>query len=227
MENSVPFASREVRWFFEGKPDRYESMKHWFETATPIAKNPDVGPTVWQGRLDDQPDVYLIKPGSCDMGIKWREGEFQVKGRVSSLGTQVFCGRHQGNVECWVKWSYPDMPAAYKNLFLCGHKQELSTVAVQKVRAIRKLRIDTITGQPQEVDSATRIDRGLGIELTNIRLGGKAYYSFAVEAFPDDSAMGSAFTRVVEAFLDTLTEFDLNASRSNSYPSWLNSVINV
>jgi hypothetical protein len=86
------------------------------------------------------------------MGIKWREGEFQIKGRVSSLGTQVFCGRHQGEVECWVKWSYPDMPPAYKNLFLNGHKQELLTVAVQKVRTIRKVRIDTVTGQPEEVE---------------------------------------------------------------------------
>lgn len=227
MEKTVPFASREVRWFFEGKPDQNESLKHWFETVAPIPKNPDVGQPVWQGRLDDQPDIYLIIPGSGDMGIKWREGEFQIKGRVSSLGTQVFCGRHQGEVECWVKWSYPDMPPAYKNLFLNGHKQELLTVAVQKVRAIRKVRIDTVTGQPEEVESTTQIDRGLGIELTNLHVGGNAYYSLAVEAFPDDSAMGSAFTRVVEAFLNALTEIDLNASQSKSYPLWLDTIINA
>jgi hypothetical protein len=109
MEKTVPFASREVRWFFEGKSDQNESLKHWFETVSPIRKNHDVGQPVWQGRLDDQPDIYLIIPGSGDMGIKWREGEFQIKGRVSSLGTQVFCGRHQGEVECWVKWSYPEI----------------------------------------------------------------------------------------------------------------------
>ena len=49
------------------------------------------------------------------------------------------------------------MPPAYKNLFLNGHKQELLTVAVQKVRAIRKVRIDIVTGQPEEVESTTRL----------------------------------------------------------------------
>jgi len=225
MENSIPFASREVRWFFEGTPDQNDSLKHWFETVAPFPKKPDIGLPVWQGRLDDQPDIYLIIPGSGDMGIKWREGQFQIKGRVSSPGTQVFCGRHQGVVECWMKWSYPEMPASYKNLFLSGHKQELLTVAVTKVRAMRKVRIDTFTSQPEEVESTTRIDRGLGIELTNLQVDGKAYCSLAVEAFPDDSAMGSAFTRVVEAFLNPLSKVNLNASQSKSYPSWLDTII--
>ena len=75
---------------FEGKLDQNESLKHWFETVAPIPKNPDVGQPVWQGRLDDQPDIYLIIPGSGDMGIKWREGEFQIKGRVFRLSALKF-----------------------------------------------------------------------------------------------------------------------------------------
>ncbi len=227
MENTVPFASREVRWFFDGKTVRHNSLTHWFETVAPIPKSGDIHPPAWQGRLDDQPDIYLIISGSVDMGIKWREGEFQIKGRVSALGTQMFCGRHQGEIECWMKWSYSDMPAAYKNLFLQGQERDLLTVAVHKVRAIRKIRISTITNQPEEVSPTTRIDRGLGIELTNLRVGDNAYCSLAVEAFPDDSAMGSAFTGVVERFLDLLTEIDLNAAQSKSYPAWLNSLVHA
>jgi hypothetical protein len=224
MENALPFDSREVRWFFDGKPDRHGSLKHWFETVAPIPNSHDSAPPLWQGRLDDQPDIYLIIPGSGDMGIKWREGLFQIKGRVASPGIQVFCGRHQGEVERWVKWSYPDMPTAYKNLFQNGHEQDLLTVAVKKVRALRMLSIDAVTGEPEEVGSTTRIDRGLGIELTHIQVGDKDYCSLAVEAFPDDAAMASAFTGVVEAFLGPLTEVNLDASRSKSYPAWLNSI---
>lgn len=44
------------------------------------------------------------------MGLKWREGKFHIKGRVSSVGTHVFAGRRHGNVERWMKWSYSDMP---------------------------------------------------------------------------------------------------------------------
>ena len=111
MAKTIPLASQEVRWFFDGTATQHESLKRWFETIVPIPQRPGVGPLVWQGRLDDQPDVYLLVPGSDDMGIKWREGELQMKGRASSLGTQVFCGRHQGVVERWIKWSYTHMPS--------------------------------------------------------------------------------------------------------------------
>ena len=227
MEKTVPFSSHEVRWFFDGTSDQYESLRRWFETVAPFPKNPDVGPLVWQGRLDDQPDIYLIIPGSIDMGIKWREGELQIKGRMASLGTQIFCGRHQGNVERWMKWSYPNMPPTYKNLFFVGHEQDLLTVPVKKVRAMRKVRVNTVTSQPEEVESTTQIDRGLGIELTDLQIKGNAYCSLAVEAFPDDSAMSSALTEVVEAFLSDLTDIDLDAARSKSYPAWLDTIVGV
>ena len=225
MEKTVPFASHEVRWFFDGASNQYASLRRWFETAAPVPKNPDVGPPVWQGRLDDQPDIYLIIPGSIDMGIKWREGELQIKGRIASLGKQVFCGRHQGNVERWIKWSYSNMPLTYKNLFLRGQEHDLLTIAVKKVRALRKVRVNTISGQPEEVESTTRIDRGLGIELTDLQIKDSTYCSLAVEAFPDDSVMSSTFTGVVEAFLDDLTDLELDAARSKSYPAWLGTVI--
>lgn len=225
MVKTIPLASHEVRWFLEGKASQHESLKRWFETTAPIQKSPGVGPPVWKGRLDDQPDVYLLVPGSDDMGIKWREGELQVKGRVSSLGRQVFCGRHQGEVERWVKWSYANTPAAYRRLFVAGKETGLVTAAVRKIRALRKVRLDTLTGKAQEVDPRTFVDRGLGFELTDLEVAEKAYCSLAFEAFPDDSAMDAAFTKAVEAFVDGLTAFDLTAAHSQSYPAFLGGVI--
>ena len=146
MAKTIPLASHEVRWFFEGKINQHESLKRWFETIAPIQKSPGVGSPVWKGRLDDQPDVYLLVPGSDDMDIKWCEGELQIKGRVSSLGTQVFCGRHQGEVERWIKWSYANTPASYKRLFMAENETELVTASVRKTRALRKVRLDTLTG---------------------------------------------------------------------------------
>jgi hypothetical protein len=225
MAKIIPLASQEVWWFFDGTATQHESLKRWFETIVPIPQRPGVGPLVWQGRLDDQPDVYLLVPGSDDMGIKWREGELQMKGRASSLGTQVFCGRHQGVVERWIKWSYTHMPAAYHRLFPAEQESGLVTAAVRKTRALRKVRLDTLTGQMQEVDAKTFVDRGLGIELTDLEAVGKAYCSLAFEAFPDDSAMSAAFTEVVEAFLDGLTAVALAAAHSRSYPAFLGSVM--
>jgi len=225
MAKTIPLASQEVRWFFDGTATQHESLKRWFETIVPIPQRPGVGPLVWQGRLDDQPDVYLLVPGSDDMGIKWREGELQMKGRASSLGTQVFCGRHQGVVERWIKWSYTHMPTAYHRLFTAEQESGLVIAAVRKTRAVRKVRLDTLTGQRQEVDAQTCVDRGLGIELTDLEVAGAAYCSLAFEAFPDDSAMGAAFTEAVEAFLDGLTAITLTATHSQAYPAFLGSVM--
>ena len=225
MAGTIPLATLEVRWFFDGKSDQQASLKHWFETATPIPRAPGVGPPVRTGRFDDQPDIYLLVPGSGDMGIKWREGFLQIKGRVFSPGTQVFCERHQGKMERWVKWSYANVPAAYRRLFAAGKETGLVTVSVRKVRALRKVRLDTLTGRAREVDAKTFVDRGLVFELTDLEVAGKAYCSLAFEGFPYDAAMDVSFAKTVEAFLDGLTELNLIAAHSRSYPAWLDDMV--
>jgi hypothetical protein len=221
MAERISLSTREVRWFFGGGVNRHESLKRWFEEIAPFEKGPGVGPPVWRGRLGDQPDVYLLVPRSDDIGIKWREGELQIKGRISCSGTQIFCGRHQGKIERWMKWSYAELPSAYRRLFTAGEGLGLITAAVRKTRALRKLRLDTLTGEAQEIDPNIFIDRGLHLDLTDLEVAGKTYCSLAVEAYPDDSAMDVAFTRAVEAFLDGLAAPTLSAAQSHSYPSFL------
>jgi hypothetical protein len=225
MAQTIPLASHEVRWFFEGTIQQHASLRQWFETTAPLPKRPGVRPPLWQGRLDDEPDIYLLVPGSQDMGIKWREGELQMKGRVSSLGIQVFSGRHQGVVERWIKWSYAHMPASYHRLFVAGKETGLVTASVRKTRALRKVRLDTLTGKAEEVEAQTFVDRGLGCELTELEVAGQAYCSLAFEAFPNDSAMDAAFTEAVEAFVDGLTACDLTVTHSQSYPAFLGRII--
>jgi hypothetical protein len=225
MAERIPLATREVRWFFEGAVDRHGSLKRWFEEFAPFERDPGVGPPVWRSRLGDQPDIYILVPSGDDMGIKWREGELQIKGRVSCSGTQIFCGRHQGKIERWVKWSYAGIPAAYRQLFTAGEETGLLTAAVRKTRALRKLRLDTFTGEAQEIDPGIFIDRGLHFDLTNLGVAGKTYCSLAVEAYPDDSAMDAAFTGAIEAFLNGLAEPALSATQSQSYPSFLRDLI--
>jgi hypothetical protein len=218
---NVPLASLEVRWFFQGAVDQHQVLKKWFETAK---RKDGLGPPEWKGRLQDKPDVYLLVPASDDMGIKWREGDFQIKGRVASLGTQVFCNEFQGKVERWMKWSYATLPEPYQRIFADGKQNGLSTIAVSKRRALRKVRLNTLTGEAEEVDAKTFIDRGFGFELTDLKVGEKAHCSVAFEAFPDDSAMDAAFTQAVEAFLADLKGVNLSATNSLSYPAWLREV---
>lgn len=224
MTGTTPFSSREVRWFFNGKTDRHESLKRWFETTTPVPKDPGAGPPEWRGRRDDRPDVYLLVPGSDDMGIKWREGLLQIKGRVSPPDTRKFCERHAGTVERWVKWSYASLPDAYRRLFATGRDAGPATASVRKVRALRKVRLDPLSGKIQEVRAEAFVHRGVVVELTDLEVGGRSHCSLAFEAFPDDAATAAAFTRAVEAFLETLTEPVLSAADSRSYPAWLGGI---
>lgn len=220
----VPLASHEVRWFFPGAIDQHKALVSWFETASPLEKKGNFAPPDWTGRLGDKPDVYLLVPGADDMGIKWREGNFQIKGRVASLGPQVFCGRFQGKVERWMKWSYAKMPEPYQQLFEEGKQKGLVTASVQKTRKLRKIRLDSVKGYGEEVDPKSFIDRGIGFELTQLQVGEQLYGSLAFEAFPDDSAMHAAFTQTVEAFLAELKGVELAAVDSLSYPAWLNGI---
>lgn len=221
MIDHMPLATIEVRWFFVGGIKMYPALERWLMSSSPVPKDGIVAAPVWQGRLDGQPDSYLVLPGSEDMGIKWREGALQIKGRVSALGTQFFCGRHQGRPEGWVKWSYSDLPHAYQQLFAPQEQSELSTILVTKTRALRKVRIDTLSGTPLEVAASGSFDRGMGIELTDLQAAGESWCSLAFEAFPDDRAMHACFNRVVDTFLDALTDIELTAAHSWSYPAWL------
>ena len=216
----LPLASHEVRWFFEGEVDQHLPLKQWFETMTPFPRPDGLPRPEWRGRLGDQPDIYLLIPGGTDLGIKWREGELQIKGRVAALGVQLFAGRHQGAVERWIKWSYQDLPGTWRKLFTEGSVR-LITAPVRKTRALRKLRLDPFTGTAHEVTPDTLIDRGMALELTDLELNGSRYCSLAFEAFPDDSGMHLAFDRTVSRFLDSLHDIELRADQSLSYPGWL------
>ena len=155
------------------------------------------------------------------MGLKWREGQLQIKGLAASHGLQVFASRFQGYVENWVKWSFAGMPEAYRGIFENDAFPGLARVPVQKERSVRKLRVDPLAAAVQEVPARNLIDRGVNVELTNLVVGEARYCSLGFEAFPDDSAMIADLTRVVEGFLATLRGIRLEGSNSRSYPEWL------
>jgi hypothetical protein len=207
-----------VRWFFEGPVRRNFDLKHWFETLS--LEGIALDAPEWQGRLGDEPDRYLLLPRADDLGIKWREGQFQAKGRAGDLGVQQFGGGHAGRVERWIKWSYAKVPHAYEELFR-GAVSELPIVAVGKTRALHKFRLDTFSGSLRAVPAESPVDRGLGMELTEIEVQGNAWTSLGFEAFPDDPAMPGHFSAAVDTLLAGLTDVRLTAEASFSYPAWL------
>lgn len=212
MTDSRVFTSIEVRWFFDGGIAAHADLRRWFEADTGVE---------WRSRLDDEPDTYLLLPGAEDMGIKWREGLLQVKGRVASDGLQNFGSRHAGVVERWIKWSYAGMPDAYRRLFV-DDSTGIERIPVQKTRALRLLEIAPGTGSVVEVPAGTLLEHGMAVELTDLRAGDVACTSLGFEAFPDVAAMRRSFTAAVAGFLGSLGTPVLDSRQSLSYPAFLN-----
>lgn len=170
------------------------------------------------GRAGGAPDIYLLLPGCGDMGIKWREGTLQIKGRVEDLGPRRMGTRHRGRVQRWIKWTFEEVPAAYRSLFSSGARHGLATAAVSKTRALRMISLDA--GEPVEVMPGDVLQRGVGYEMTDLELDGKRCCSIAFEAFPDDAVTAAGFDAVLTGFLEELP-VPLDAGASMSYPEWL------
>ena len=214
----LPFTSIETRWFFEGAPGRYPDLRRWFETSTPFPRAAGVAAPEWRGRVGGEPDVYLLVPGCTDMGIKWREGTLQIKGRVEDLGARRFDTRHEGRVQRWIKWTYPEVPVAFRALFADSARHGLASASVHKTRALRMISLDG--AEPQEVTTDIVLDRGVGFEMTELELDGERYCSVAFEAFPDDALTAAGFDAVAASCLRGLADaLDLDASMA--YPDWL------
>jgi hypothetical protein len=144
---------------------------------------------------------------------------------VASFGLKVFSDEFQGYSEAWVRWSYRELPEKYRNIFEGGGGEELVLLPVEKIRGVRKVRVDPMTAEATEIPASTPMDRGVSVELTNLRVDGGQYCSLGFEAFPDDAAMIADFTRVVEGFLATLDGVSLDESNSLSYPGWLSRLV--
>jgi hypothetical protein len=220
----MPLMSHEVRWFFPGEVARFPELQDWIKTAKPFVDEGQVAAPAAEGRLDDKPDVYLLVPGADDIGIKWREGQLQVKGRMARRGLQRFGSRFYGAVEVWAKWSYQggDIKRAFEGWFGAS-AATWETVDVRKTRTLRKVRLDS-RRKFVEVSKDAYPDRGLGVELTDLEIGGQRYCSLGFEAFPDDTEMADSFTAVVNAWLDDLakTHAVLAEHQSMGYPEFLN-----
>ena len=214
----LPFTSIETRWFFEGASERHPALRDWFESSAPFPRSGPVGAPEWRERAGGDPDVYLLVPGLTDMGVKWREGTLQIKGRVADLGVRRFDGRHEGRVQRWIKWTYPEVPAACRSLFAGGGQHGLDTASVHKTRALRMISLDA--GEAEEVVPGLTLDRGVGLEMTELELNGVRYCSVAFEAFPDDAAVAAVFDAVTARFLRELPD-TLGVDASGSYPDWL------
>jgi hypothetical protein len=198
-------------------------MEAWFRTrpryghgeAPPLAWVP--APPAWRQ------DRYLMIPGHDDMGIKWRDGRLEIKGREASLGYRAFAPGIEGLCERWIKWSYAGDAIAHRILELFSGDVATDVILVEKRRLQRMLAIDD-AGRATEFGPNEPRARGVNVELAQIQVAGSppgAYWSLAFEAFPGDPSMVERLAPVVARFLEGCPARPLVAERSIAYPRWL------
>lgn len=220
----MPWSTLEVRWFCPGPLAGNGSvLEAWFRDRPKYESGGKPAPIAWAPAPPAwRQDRYLVVPVHDDMGIKWREGRLEIKGREAALGHQVFAPGIEGCCERWLKWTYAGEAIERRFGSLFRERPPDGIVTVEKRRLQRHLRLDT-SGAVVEVGPGDQRERGIDVELAQGRIAGtpgELYWTLAFEAFPSD-APSERFAQVVRCFLEDCPALPLGACRSMSYPCWL------
>lgn len=154
------FKSSEIRWFFSGEiPNEVEN---WF---IGITKNLN------HDLIDDN---YLKFSGSSNVGVKYRNGNLEIKPLIKDLGEFIINEKATGKIEIWEKWSEPVEASTFK----FGPEW----IWVRKERKLKKFIIKA--DEIHEAKRGMEISVGCNLELTRINYkDNKLSWSLAFEAF--------------------------------------------
>jgi len=83
----------EIRWFYKGEIPK--AVKTWFENLNGF-----------YSEENKRADLYLSIPSTGSVGIKFREGRFEIKQKKKGLGLLQFPPNISGIAEIWKKWGF-------------------------------------------------------------------------------------------------------------------------
>ena len=207
------FRTSEARWFIPGSlPD--EALK-WF---------------IADRSLDPegvQIHEYLVLPDCPSVGVKLREGRFEIKAILEPpqpLGPDLPV---KGRTDRWVKWSLAS--EGLQTLEPALH-QSGTWLKVRKERFLRRFAADT--GRLVEVIAPPGSFPGSGVNLELTRIGAeinpRSWFSLAFEAFGPAAVANQLLLDALRLFFkdhDPVPGMPLEEENSLSYPAWLAKVV--
>ena len=209
--------SYESRWFFRSCPP---PLMEWFEYKG------------WRFGAPGNParaDFYLPIPSDKGLGFKLREGRLEAKQLLAGIGEHPFPPfKAKGKVEHWIKWSF-ELKEADELARQIIREKQYDWIEVKKERLGFTYHFQQ-EGKVAEVPIHTVIPEGCQVELTQIHVFGKAYYTFGLEAFSHAGHLEENFRHGAEVFFSTLAEWQngkaiaelrLPAQASMGYPEFL------
>ncbi len=195
--------SAEVRWFLLGSVPI--QTVYWFDPTSSLSP-------------EERTDRYLVFPGCESVGVKVRQGNFEIKALRGAAETTWFPGSVSGRTDCWVKWSY-NGPAAEAWIETLAGESE-GWVDVAKVRWQRRFALEA--GHPVETTTDTWPDEGCNVELTRVLARSQEWWSLAFEAFGEPGRVREILRRVGVYFFVSQPPLDsFLVVNSCSYPTWL------
>ncbi len=213
-----PLITREVRWFFSGSLANTDAAAAaWFAGAD---DNSHFEAPVHQQQWRE--DCYLHLPATGDIGVKLRQGRVEIKGCHARVGLQQFAADVEGEVSCWTKWSI-DAPKWMDSIGMGAAGLPAPVVIrIAKQRTQRSVRFSRQA--IAEVPAGQKVDCGLHMELTRLRVGDAeedTHWTLGFEAFSDEALCRGLFVQAVARLLEGCPARPLSAEASMSYPQWL------
>lgn len=160
------FKSKEIRWFHE---EPKKTILNWFAQKGKSFEN-----------TDSRSDFYLPVQNEKGIGIKLREGNIEVKHRVSEPEQGKLSPQAEGFFEHYLKWSFDSSQEDSLSREIIK-QQKYNWVEVKKERMGFKLK--ERNEDTELVNMETYLDYGCQLEYTRISLQGNTCYSFALEWF--------------------------------------------
>jgi hypothetical protein len=196
---TVEARSLEVRWIFPGQLDA--AVAGWFGR--------------FPAGVESREDSYLLDPDLRGLSVKVRAGgALEVKVYGGSPGILDVPGRARGRIESWQKWSFPFSPLRPGGGDLAGWRP------VGKRRRITRFSLDSgrgVAGTARPIGQ-----RGCAVELTEISMGGQAWWSLGFETTGPASLLRSGLeATAMLVFAQAVPGVELGMRNSRSYAEWL------
>ena len=214
----------EVRWFWEGPLPA--TVADLFASADLSLVEPHDAGLV--GIESPRIDTYVRLPGSEVVGVKYRQGLFEIKAQRAPALHRQLSARSSGLADGWCKISVTSGEFAIGSLW----PEDLREVRhVRKVRCLRRYVVEEAV---RSVPVAQVPGRGCNLEITEVQLVshhdpalaasvGAPFHSLAFEGFGAAEKVAGLRDRALAQLLPLIERapLALDAAHSLSYPAWL------
>lgn len=216
----------EVRWFLPGAlPASLVERFHSAELTLGREHTADL--------VREEPariDTYLVMPGSEVVGVKLRQGMFEIKAQCSPASATRFTDSCAGLADTWCKLSMAAQELDAGSIW--PEDRNLARHVMKRRHLRRYLASDAIVSEPILAAASS----GCNFEVTEVGLVdgneadratpvGEPFHSLSFEAFGATTGIEAVRDRCVPAVLALLGPaalgLDLSEASSHSYPAWL------